>query len=165
VSSRGLSRSGVGDSVRDSSRTKVTLTFFNFFVALARRPLLSPLYTYLAIYFAPRALHEEKGLSRGSFCYDRFDWLVQSRKPGAEKGSLISSSHNLEKPERCQLHSCCVRLYRGTSRGNRPWLAAYCFVRRGQARRLPLRRRGSSSMFLAVVSLLSFPFLRSLSPS
>ena len=38
-----------------------------------------------------------------------------SGRPGMGKGSLISSSHNLEKPERCRLHSCCVRLYRVTS--------------------------------------------------
>lgn len=100
----------------------------------------------------------ERSLSRGCFRCDRCDWSVRSRKAGRGKDSFISSSsQNIEKPERCRLHSCCVRLYHGTSRGNRLWLVPYGFVRLRRAQRLLLRRKESPNMFLVVVSPLS-PF-------
>ena len=122
----------------------------------------SSLYTSLFV-FKPKSIQNrpsKKSLSRGCFCCGQCDWSVRSRKtgcPGAGNCLLTSSSHNFEKPERCRLHSCYVRLYHGTSRGSRLWLVPCGFVRLGRARRLPLRRKESSSMFLVVVSSLSFP--------
>jgi hypothetical protein len=125
--------------------------------------ILPPLSVYTSLFVLGfKSTHNRpngKQLSRGCFCYGQCDWSVRSRKagcPGAGECLLKPSSHNLETPERCRLHSCCVRLYHGTSRGSRLWLALCGFVRLGRARQLPLRRKESSSMFLVVVSSFSF---------
>ena len=163
------SHSGADDTIiQAKQRTFLTSCVYHpplFFVALAHRP----------VFYCPRPCiprsscsnlraftidRVERRLSRGCFCYGQCDWSARSRKagcPGAGKRLLASSSHNLEKPERCRLHSCCVRLYHGTSRGSRLLLVPCGFVRLRRARRLPLRRKESSSMFPVVVSSSLFP--------
>ena len=124
------------------------------YLVLMYPPIPSPLYLLCFNYSTiPFQSEWEVNLSRGCFCYDRFDWSARFRKVGNGKVFFTSSFHNLEKPERCRPHSYCVRLYHGILRDSRLWLVQHCFE---GPRALPLlRRKESLSMFPAVVS---FPF-------
>ena len=88
----------------------------------------------------------------------------RKRRCGNFEGSSDSNppSHNLQKPERCLPHSCCAPIFHATLQGSRLWLGQ-CGFERPRRARSPLRRKWSSSTFLAVVS---FPFsLESFAPA
>ena len=162
------SHSGADDTIiQAEQQTFLTSCVSSPFILCSLSPstcisLPPPMYTTLFVLKFKSILTVDRAerISRGCFCYGRCDWSARSRKagcPGAGKCLLISSSHNLEKPERCRLHSCCVRLYHGTLRGSRLLRVPCGFVRLRRALRLPLRRKESSSMFLVVVSSSLFP--------
>lgn len=84
--------------------------------------------------------------------------LIGQRDPGRrvlERFFRSSSTINLGKPELCQAYACCVQIFRGILPSSRRWLVQRGFIRPRRALSL-LRRKASSSMFLAAVSFL-FP--------